>query len=265
MTDHLVGANKMVGRDHLPDATKMVAVTEADRLRWRLPSFQRKVENARARVRAMLEASKNPYMALSGGKDSLVVLALVCEQRPGIDAVFCDDELELAETVPYLRRLAEHLPFRLRIGKCYSMAPIDWIVPWTERPYWREPEPDMEDFGDSIKVAARRHGYDGAFVGLRAEEAMIRRMNLARRGMLYQVADGMWHSQPIARWSVDEVWAVIAGMELPYHPAYDEMAAARVEREKQRIGALGLAPGWLLERVWPQTYRGLIDRYGPRW
>lgn len=243
----------------------MSAITEADLLRWRLPSFQRKVGRARARVAAMLEAATNPYMALSGGKDSLVTLALVAEQRPDIDAVFCDDELELPETITYLGNLEEALPFRLRIGKCYSMAPIDWIVPWTDAPFFRSPEPDMEDFGDSIKVAAHRHGYDGAFVGLRAEEAMIRRLNLQRRGMLYQVKDGSWHCQPIARWSVDEVWAVIAGMGLPYNRAYDEMAAAGIPRDQQRIGALPLAPGWILQRTWPEMYRRLVERYGRRW
>lgn len=243
----------------------MSALTEADQLRWRLPSFQRKLAAARARVAAMLEATTRPYVALSGGKDSLVVAALVGDQRPGIDAVFCDDELELPETVPYLREVAPQLGLRLRIGRCYSMAPVDWIVPWTSRPLWREPEPDMEDLGDSIKVAARLHGYDGHFVGLRAEEAMIRELNLRKRGMLYRTKAGDWHCQPIARWSVDEVWAAIAGLGLSYHPAYDEMAAAGIERERQRIGALPLAPGWILQRTWPEMHRRLVERYGPRW
>jgi len=212
------------------------AVTAADELRWRLPSFRRKVDRARARVTAMLETCPNPYVALSGGKDSLVTLALVCEQRPGVD-----------------------------IGRCYSMAPIDWIVPWTSEPFFRPPEPDMEDFGASIKTAAGSVGYGGSFVGLRAEEAMIRELNLRRRGMLYQTVNGQWHCQPIARWLVDEVWAVIAGMGLPYNPAYDEMAAVGIRRDEQRIGALPLAPGWVLERVWPGMFRELVGRYGARW
>lgn len=78
-------------------------------------------------------------------------------------------------------------------------------------------------------------------------------------------ASGQWHCQPIARWLVDEVWAVIAGMGLPYNPAYDEMAAVGIRRDEQRIGALPLAPGWVLERVWPGMYRDLVGRYGPRW
>lgn len=157
------------------------------------------------------------------------------------------------------------LPFRLRIGKCYSMAPIDWIVPWTEKPFFRPPEPDMEDFGASIKAVAGSAGYGGSFVGLRAEEAMIRELNLRKRGMLYQTVSGQWHCQPIARWTVDEVWAAIAGMGLPYNPGYDQMAAAGIERERQRIGALPLSPGWILERTWPQMWRDLRARYGERW
>lgn len=241
------------------------AIREEDYLRWKLPSFQQKVERARERVRAMLATCDNPYVALSGGKDSLVTLALVSAEAPGIDAIFCDDELELDATVDYLRAVPEFFPVNLRIGKCYSMAPVDWIVPWSESPAWREAPREMEDFGDSIKLAAGAHGYGGSFIGLRAQEAMIRRLNLHQRGTMYQVKSGQWHCQPIARWSVDEVWAVIAGMGLPYNRAYDEMTEAGIEREKQRVGALPLAPGWILKQTWPEMYRRLIERYGERW
>lgn len=243
----------------------MSALREEDLLRWRLPSFQRKLDRARERVRHALQESAAPYIALSGGKDSLVVAALVAEQRPGADAVFCDDELELPVTVPYLRQLAAYLGLKLRIGRCYSMAPVGWIVPWTDKPFFRPPEPDMEDWGASVKAAALRIGYDGTFVGLRAAEAMIRRLNLQKRGMQYGTNDGMQHCQPIATWAVQDVWAVIAGMGLPYNPAYDDLAAAGIKREQQRIGALPLSPGWILQQTWPQLHRRLIARYGERW
>lgn len=69
----------------------------------------------------------------------------------------------------------------------------------------------------------------------------------------------------IATWSVGEVWAVIAGMGLPYNPAYNDLSAAGIEREQQRIGALPLSPGWILWQTWPELYRRLVGRYGERW
>ncbi len=58
---------------------------------------------------------------------------------------------------------------------------------------------------------------------------------------------------------------MIAGMGLPYNPVYDRLAEIGIERERQRVGPLPLTPGWILERGWPEMYRDLVARYGPRW
>jgi len=62
--------------------------------------FARRVAEAQEIIRRSLES--NPYVAFSGGKDSLVALALAARLRPGITALWYDDELEYQENETYI-------------------------------------------------------------------------------------------------------------------------------------------------------------------
>lgn len=250
-------------RDAVRTAGGVTAVTRADLLRFRLSSFQRKLDRARAIVGEALGASQQPYIAWSGGKDSLVVLALAAQVRPGIEAIWCDHELEPEPSVAYLTAIGDVLPVRLIVAKCYSPHG-GWFRPWQQEPPFRPPVPGTRDMGDSPRLASPRHGYDLALLGLRSEEAIHRRHN-AKRGRWYRVQSGQWHGQPIVGWTVDDVWAAIAGLELPYNPAYDRFTAVGVPRTQQRVGPLPLSPGWILRAAWPDLSRRLVERYGPRW
>lgn len=241
----------------------MSAVTEADHLRARLPTFRRKLGHALEEVEQLFARARCPYVAFSGGKDSLVALGLAATVRPGVEAIWCDHELEPPESVAYILGIAEHLPVRLTVAKCYS-AHAGWFVPWRDAPFFREPVPGTVDMGNSPRLASMGLGYDGVLLGLRAQEAIYRRMN-ARRGRVYQVRSFQWHGQPIVGWTVDEVWAGIAALGLPVNPVYEALASAGVERGLQRVGPLPLSPGWILQRTWPGLYRDLTDRYGERW
>lgn len=238
-------------------------LTRADVLRARQPFFRRRVDEAFRRIEEALSVTGRPYVAFSGGKDSLVTLALASALRPGIDAIWCDHELEHEESVRFITAINQSLPVTLRVTRCYSTH-AGWFVPWTQEPPFREPLPGTFDLGDSIRVAGMAHGWDGALLGLRAEESAYRRLNAAR-GPLYQVASGQWHCLPLLGWTVDDVWAFIAGWDLPYNPVYDVLTRIGVPRSQQRIGPLPLARGWELRTGWPVLYERLVDRYGPRW
>ena len=242
----------------------MTAVSLADALRFRLPSFQRKLERARALIADALRHSEHPYVAFSGGKDSLLVLALAAAERPGIVAVWSDDELEYADQPTYIPNVCEQLGATLLVTLGYTTHG-GWFTPWSDRPYWREPHPDALHIGQRVETWMARQGYDCAFVGLRKSESTSRTAYLSAKGRLYRQRNGMWQCNPLAGWSTDEVWAAIAGLGLPYNPVYDRLAAIGVERELQRVGPLPLAPGWILQRGWPEMYRDLVARYGQRW
>jgi 3'-phosphoadenosine 5'-phosphosulfate sulfotransferase (PAPS reductase)/FAD synthetase len=103
----------------------------------------------------------------------------------------------------------------------------------------------MVDFGAALIFSparrfAQEHSLTTVALGLRAGEAVVRRINARIKGEHYQVADGIWHLCPLQWWTEDDVWAYIASRGLPYNVAYDTMEELGIPRRQQRIStALG--------------------------
>lgn len=211
-----------------------------------------------------LALAPDAYVALSGGKDSLVALALASERRPGIAALWTDDELEYAETPATTRGIAERCGASL-VMKTGTQAHGGWFRPWTSDDPWRHPEVGCHITRERARTFMAARGHDGVILGLRAEEAPRRQLTARAHGLVHQGADGWVSIRPLLWWSVADVWAAIAARELPYHPVYDTLARIGVPREAQRVGPLPLTPGWILRDGWPELHRRLIARYGARW
>ncbi|MGE3594907.1 MAG: phosphoadenosine phosphosulfate reductase family protein [Dehalococcoidia bacterium] len=239
----------------------MSALLPGDRLHARLGAFQRRVARAHDLIARALAQMQQPYVAWSGGKDSTVVLALGRVPRPDIPAIWFDDELEYPETVTYLTETAAALAIDLRpmFGTAQHGG---WFTPWTDRPFWRESLPGTARLGPDYGA---REGWDGGFIGLRAQERPYRAVHLRARGVLYQTSAGQWRCNPIADWSLHDVWAYLAQSSMPSNPVYDRLTAIDIPRELQRVGPLPLTPGWILAAGWPDLYRKLVTRYGMRW
>lgn len=247
----------------------MSALHRADLLRARLPSFRAKVRSAETIVARACTSATSWYVAFSGGKDSLVVLDLVRRQHPHVIVNWSDDELEYDEQPQYIIDLAAawHLDLRVTLGHAEHGG---WFRPWRSEPYWRDPVPGALWIGERIETWSARQGWGGSFVGLRKQEASHRRWYLTAKGRLHATAtagqySGQWRCNPLANWSVDDVWAYIANRTLPYNPVYDRLAAIGVPRAAQRVGPLPLTPGWILRAGWPDLFRRLVARYGQRW
>jgi 3'-phosphoadenosine 5'-phosphosulfate sulfotransferase (PAPS reductase)/FAD synthetase len=103
----------------------------------------------------------------------------------------------------------------------------------------------------------------GAFLGLRADESAIRRMNLRMRGTLCELRNGLWHCCPVANWAVLDIWAYILSRKIDYNRAYDRMESLGIDLDRQRIAEFSIERvtqyGTLaiLKRGWP----GLWNEY----
>lgn len=239
------------------------ALRREDAILARLRAHRALVARAEATIADALAAMDKPAVAFSGGKDSLLTLALVRRQRPGVAVIWSDDELEYDETVAFVPTVcaAWGLPLTVTAGVARHAG---WFRPWRDKPFWRAPLPGMLAIRERVETWQARQGY-GVFTGLRAVEARRRRLNTRMRGLLYRRNDGGMACQPLAWWPTANVWAAIAEMEIPYNPAYDVLARIGVGRERQRVGPLPLTPGWVLRDGWPEISRRLVARYGERW
>lgn len=224
-----------------------------------------KIVAALAAVSHALARTRRPYVAFSGGKDSLVTLALVHRVNPDVPLIWSDDELEYPETVRYMAAMQELAGEQLRVTLGWAEH-AGWFRSWQDRPYWREPLPGAIRAGRDSDEWAAREGYDLVCMGLRMDESQIRRGSLGARGPVYTVARGVrTRCCPLWDWSADDVWAVIAGWGLPYNPAYDILTDIGIARDKQRVGPLPLTPRRYLADGWPDLLERLEARYRRRW
>lgn len=240
------------------------ALRREDALHARTSGFRNRVARAETETATVLAEFAAPWVAFSGGKDSLVALALAARARPETTALWTDDELEYPEQSGYIPAACAALGARL-VVKTGTQMHDGWFTPWTDAPFWREPGAETIVTRERAWQVRERLGGDVTVLGTRKAESRARRIGLSRWGALHETRDRGWHAHPLANWLTADVWAAIAAWGLPYNPVYDVLARVGVPRDLQRVGPLPLSPGWVLRAGWPADYRRLVERYGARW
>ena len=243
----------------------MSVITAIDHVHAQSSAVRRRVAEALAIIEVALAQSRKPYIAYSGGKDSLVLTWLVHSIRDDVPLAWTDDELEYPEVVDHMAALS-HVAGDQMMIKRGTHEHAGWFTPWSERPYFREPLPGTTDTGMSVDDWMAACGYDLVFTGLRGEESRRRRDWLRQSGPLYRVTAAVpWHCTPLADWGEHDIWALIARERLPYSAVYDRLDEIDVARERMRVGPLPLAHREHLAAGWPDLLARMEARYGPRW
>ena len=217
-----------------------------------------------------LKRVSRPYVAFSGGKDSLVVAHIVSRVDDSVPLVYCDDELLYPEHVAYMDRQKEHHGDRLRIVQGGGVH-RQWFRPWNSAgDWWRQPHPSMEWLpwmsGRNVSPGelASRLGYNSVFLGLRRAES-LRRAGILEESTGIEKLNGIVYANPLIDWSDADVWDYIGEHGLDYCPAYDRLTEIGVGRHHARLGPLPLSEGKHLWKGWPELYIELLRRYGRRW
>lgn len=241
------------------------ALREEDLVWSRLDSFKRRVDRALESIR---EAGEHGEIGVSfsAGKDSTVTLDLVRQVFPSAKAALFDSGDELPDTYAMAIELdADVIKPRLTMREMARYSgwwgyanPVDPGCPFdAKRILVGEPS---ETF-----VVKNRLGVIA--YGLRAEESGGRALHIKCRGDLFRGKDRTWYSMPVAKWSLQDVWAYIASRSLRYHKAYDDMSRARIERGMQRVSGLlgergsGAGRHALLRRFAPDIWREITAEF----
>lgn len=217
------------------------------------------------RIEEHLEANDG-YLALSGGKDSVVVAHLARQVDPAVPVAFFDSGLEFPETLEFIRELAERWSLNLTVVPAQPsalevlVASGQWDLNAANRPV-----PDLHQVM-VLGPAGRAHEMfgPGELWGVRAAESKGRRQlyvtNLPRQvdrhclgcctastdgrvtreqrtrhGGVVARIDGTTVYSPIWDWSDDDVWAYTAHQGLPTNPLYARLRSLGVPQRNLRV------------------------------
>lgn len=211
-------------------------------------------------VSAWVKHCKQPYVALSGGKDSTACLGLAHMVTDDVTPVYFDDEWEYPETTAYLSAI----PGLLRLANTAYHAP--------EFTAWNYPTPPEHLTPGAIWTGKtpgpewlRAQGFDGAVIGLRMDENTRRRVHILAGGDLFERKNGVLQCYPVARWSTLDIWTFIAEHGIPYNAAYDIMDDGGVPLDHQRIGPIITERAHcgpeLTYTFWPQLWKRFCERH----
>lgn len=119
-----------------------------------------------------------------------------------------------------------------------------------------------------IKALVAEYGFDGALVGLRAEEGLHRNLSITTRGTLFlSRRHGIYSAWPIAWLTFRDVWAYILGHGVDYNAVYDRQFDLGLPWENCRVsycyGETVASQGrWIiLARGWPELFNRLAQAF----
>jgi len=183
-----------------------------------------------------LSRYKNPCVAFSGGKASLVVLHMVLQYKSNIPVVFNDTGVEHPKTLEYINKIADDWGLNLIITKpkmTFWQVVEKYGFPGLRGSKFEKADPSRGKKNkqhpkccdilkrDPMVEAIDKYGFDLAFEGIQAAESRMRFLWVAERGQFSY--NKHWHitkCYPIAFWTSEDVMKYIQKYRLPLNPIY---------------------------------------------
>jgi predicted phosphoadenosine phosphosulfate sulfurtransferase len=233
------------------------------------------LDEARNRIRYVLDNVPHVFVSLSGGKDSTVLLHLVMEEASKVNkkvGVFIVDlEAQYNDTVKNLESLVEFYRDsidlhwvcpQLLLRNATSVFEPQWIC-WdeTKKHLWVREKPkyaaDMSkydfyhpgmEFEEFVPLFGEWYGgkeMSCAFVGIRADESLNRYKTVAvfkkentlgGTSWTTKMSETCYNAYPIYDWKASDIWKYHSLYpKKPYNKVYDKMQMAGVPIKHQRL------------------------------
>lgn len=174
-----------------------------------------------------IKQHKNPVVACSFGKDSLVVLHLAWQVKKDIDVVFNNTLVEYPDTLAFKRKLTDEWNL--------NVVEIKPLNGWT---FWKIVERYGFPLGQRqgseatgkccyylkkapMHKAMKEHGWDLVIDGMTIHESRQRYLNI-KEPYRYNQGWRCYKYSPIWDWTPNDVWDYIERYDLPYNPYYDK-------------------------------------------
>lgn len=229
---------------------------------------------ARQRISQVFDDFPRIYVSFSGGKDSGVMMELVCEEarrrNRRIGILFVDLEAQYTHTIDYIHTMLDRhadvvdpywvcLPLILR--NAVSQFEPRWTCwePGRENDWVRQPPKqaitdeaffpffrrrmEFEEFVPDFGHWYAQGQLTACFVGIRTAESLNRWRTIASRrkkthdGWQWSTWIGgpLYNAYPIYDWATEDLWTYYGRERVPYNRLYDRMHQAGLTIHQARI------------------------------
>ncbi len=176
--------------------------------------FKRKFDESLHIVEKFLTICKNPAVSFGGGKDGTAVLILAQHIFPNIKIICADPPNPIDGRNLHINNVINNGSGK--IIRCNYFWNVYDVLNGKEK------------YPEGLKMKALKEKQaelkiDGIIWGCRNSESRSRQINFARNGYIYQVKDGTWRCQPIAKWTAEESLALAFASGYPINPVYEKM------------------------------------------
>lgn len=174
------------------------------------------MQQTRREIHEVFQNYKRPYLAYSGGKDSIVSTHL-CLQEKSVQVFHWDYQKYL---MPFEPEIIENI---------HKLGEIDLVVR-TSKKYGSEKARHIHIMGAMflhLSKLIKDQEWDLAVLGLRKEEGVKRRHRCETENLRYMKEYGITMYFPVRDWGWMDIWAYIVSNNLPYPSIYDRLAQFR--------------------------------------
>lgn len=191
-------------------------------------------------IERMLQLTVNPYLALSFGKQSIILAHIIYKLRPETKMIF----LRSWETY-YLHN------YEQIIKEFTDKYPINLHIHYKDNVSWNDMNwKETRDFGSKDIQNMAEEAYpewDGVIMGLSKDESVARRITCSSSNTdwktIFQYTSGKYRCTPIQFWDKNDILAYISTNELPLLNAYHEKGietrtTARITRNCAEMNGL---------------------------
>lgn len=233
------------------------------------------LDAAKSRISESFDRLERLYVSFSGGKDSTVMLHLVCQEarRRGrkVGVLVIDLEAQYTATITHIENMIEEYADcidlhwfcgELLLRNAVSDFEPKWCA-WDsdKKDIWVREKPSMASDLSQYSFYVPRMEFEelmvlfgswyaqgktcGAFIGIRSDESLHRYRAIVSRkdGLMMngrkwttRIARGVYNVYPIYDWRTEDIWLFHAkNPELGYNKIYDLMTRAGVKFSNQRL------------------------------
>jgi len=223
---------------------------------------KRKVEKSRAYIEEYLMKGIKSYGSISGGKDSTAMMHLIHQIDNTVPFVSEKDDMDFPNELEYMEQLRELYQLDLTI---ISPDVKLWDVV-KDHNFMEDIHSKGTNFSDMYFYSLLRnyqaqHGYEGVFLGLRAEESKGRKFNYMTKGVIYY--NESWQQtvcQPLAEWKAADVFAYLFSNDIPILDVYFKTKFVGTPEKIRKSWILPSAQANRGQAVWLKYYYPEIFR-----